>query len=74
MSRVALKYHEWMSMKYTAVIKESGDWWIGWIEEIPGVNCQEASREELLETLRVTLQEALELNRADALEAAGRLW
>ncbi|MCB1037720.1 MAG: type II toxin-antitoxin system HicB family antitoxin [Acidobacteria bacterium] len=63
-----------MSMKYTAVIKESGDWWIGWIEEIPGVNCQEASREELLETLRVTLQEALELNRADALEAAGRLW
>jgi predicted RNase H-like HicB family nuclease len=60
-----------MSMKYTAVIKEEGDWWIGWIEEIPGVNCQEASREELLETLRVTLREALELNRADALDAAG---
>ncbi|HEY4594541.1 MAG TPA: type II toxin-antitoxin system HicB family antitoxin, partial [Thermoanaerobaculia bacterium] len=31
--------------------------------EIPGVNCQEASREELLESLRVTLQEALEFNR-----------
>lgn len=60
-----------MSKQYTAVIKEEGDWWIGWIEEIPGVNCQEASREELLETLRVTLREALELNRADALDAAG---
>lgn len=60
-----------MSMNYTAVIKQEGGWWIGWVEEIPGVNCQEASREELLETLRVTLREALELNRADALDAAG---
>lgn len=60
-----------MSLNFTAVIKEEGDWWIGWIEEIPGVNCQEASRQELLETLRVTLREALEFNRADALGAAG---
>ena len=52
-----------MSQQYTAVIKKEGDWWIGWVEEIPGVNCQEASREELLESLRVTLQEALELER-----------
>ncbi len=49
-----------MQQSYTAVLKQSGDWWIGWIEEVPGVNCQEASREELLETLRVTLREALE--------------
>ncbi len=48
-----------MENYYTAVIKQDGDWWIGWIEEAPGVNCQEASREELLETLRLTLQEAL---------------
>lgn len=51
-----------MENQYTAVIKQDGDWWIGWIEEVSGVNCQEASREELLETLRVTLQEALALN------------
>jgi predicted RNase H-like HicB family nuclease len=57
--------------QYTAVIKQSGPWWIGWIEEVPGVNCQEASKEELLESLRVTLQEALELNRREALQAAG---
>ena len=51
-----------MENQYTAVIKQDGDWWIGWIEAVPGVNCQEASRDHLLETLRVTLQEALALN------------
>ena len=56
---------------YTAVIKKEGDWWIGWIEEVPGVNCQESSREELLDTLKITLREALEFNRQDALSAAG---
>jgi predicted RNase H-like HicB family nuclease len=49
-----------MNQNYTALLKEDAGWWIGWIEEIPGVNCQEASREELLESLRVTLQEALD--------------
>ncbi len=56
--------------EYTAIVQKSGDWWIGWIEEVPGVNCQEATREELLDTLRVTLHEALESNRADARSAA----
>ena len=56
---------------YTAVVKQDGEWWIGWIEEVPGVNCQERTREELLESLRVTLGEALEMNR-DAKEAAGK--
>ncbi|MEK6302527.1 MAG: type II toxin-antitoxin system HicB family antitoxin [Acidobacteriota bacterium] len=56
---------------YTAVVKQDGDWWIGWIEEVPGVNCQEPTREELLESLKITLQEALELNKLDAIAAAG---
>jgi predicted RNase H-like HicB family nuclease len=60
-----------MKDTYTAVVKQSGPWWIGWIEEIPGVNCQERSKEVLLETLKVTLQEALEFNRREAIEAAG---
>jgi hypothetical protein len=59
------------SQTYTAVIKRSGAWWIGWIEEIPGVNCQERTREAVLETLHVTLREALELNRREVLAAAG---
>ena len=51
--------------EYTAIVEQSGDDWIGWVEEVPGVNCQENSRDELLETLRITLAEALELNRGD---------
>lgn len=46
---------------YTAVIKKDELWWIGWIEEIPGVNCQENSYDELIESLKITLTEALEL-------------
>jgi len=57
-------------MKWTAVMKKSGDWWIGWIEEMPGVNCQERTKEELIETLRITLREAIEMNRRDALAIA----
>lgn len=60
-----------MEQSFTAVIKQHGEWWIGWIEEVPGVNCQERTREELLDTLRVTLREALELNRQEARNAAG---
>ena len=60
-----------MNNVYTAVVKQDGDWWIGWIEEVPGVNCQESSRDELLESLKMTLQEALEFNRQDAISAAG---
>ena len=61
-----------MKSQYTAVIKKDGDWWIGWIEEIPGVNCQEKTRNELLKSLRITLKEALEFNRNEALSAAGQ--
>jgi predicted RNase H-like HicB family nuclease len=34
--------------EYTAVMKRDGDWWIGWVEEVPGVNCQEKSLKELM--------------------------
>lgn len=60
-----------MNQSYTAVVKQSGSWWIGWVEEIPGVNCQEHTRAELLESLRVTLVEAVEMNRDEARQAAG---
>lgn len=60
-----------MKNEYTAVIKQDGDWWVGWIEEIPGVNCQEKTLDGLKTTLKITLKEALEFNRDDALTAAG---
>jgi predicted RNase H-like HicB family nuclease len=60
-----------MQQTFTAVVKRDGNAWIGWIEELPGVNCQEDSREELLVSLRDCLAEALEMNRAEARNAAG---
>ena len=55
-----------MAAGYTAVVQQSGEWWIGWVEEIPGVNSQGRTRDELLDNLRDALEEALEMNRADA--------
>ncbi len=59
-----------MAATYTAVIQQHGEWWIGWVEEVPGVNSQGQTRQELLENLRDALEEALEMNRAEARAAA----
>jgi predicted RNase H-like HicB family nuclease len=59
-----------MNATFTAVVKERGDWWIGWIEEVPGVNAQERTKTELLKSLREALVEALEFNREEARRAA----
>ncbi|HLN27526.1 MAG TPA: type II toxin-antitoxin system HicB family antitoxin [Gemmataceae bacterium] len=59
-----------MPATYTAVVQQSGEWWIGWVEEVPGVNSQGQTRDELLENLRDALAEALEMNRAEARAAA----
>ena len=72
--RTSLRILAIMKESFTAVIKQSNNWWIGWIEEISGVNCQEATKEELLESLRITLKEALDFNRYEALEAAGDIY
>jgi hypothetical protein len=47
-----------MRGEYTALLKQDGDWWIGWIEEVPGVSCQERTRDALLASLRLTLRQA----------------
>jgi predicted RNase H-like HicB family nuclease len=59
-----------MKKEFTAVIKQDSGWWIGWIEEIPGVNSQGKTKLELMKNLRSALSEALEFNRDDALKAA----
>jgi len=59
-----------MKQKYTAVIKKNEGWWIGWIEEISGVNSQGKTRRELVKNLRSALKEALAMNREDARSAA----
>ncbi len=55
---------------FSAVIQPDGAFWIGWIEEIPGVNSEGETKEELLENLHSALEEILEMNRKEALAAA----
>ncbi len=59
-----------MESSYTAIVKQDGDWWIGWVEEVPGVNAQERTKEELFISLKEALKDILELNREDARKAA----
>jgi predicted RNase H-like HicB family nuclease len=46
-------------VEYRAIIKKTGDWWIGWLVDLPGVNAQEKTKEELIESLRIGTQEML---------------
>ncbi len=57
---------------YNAVIRKDRGWWIGWVEEIPGVNSQGKTRAELLKNLGSALREAIEMNREDARAQAGQ--
>ena len=56
-----------MPQTYTAVIQKDEGWWIGWIQEIPGVNGQERTKDELLVSLKSGLEDILELNREEAI-------
>ncbi len=50
---------------FTAIVKKDGEWWIGWIEEVPGVNAQEKTKDELLVSLKEALRDILELRREE---------
>ena len=55
------KFRLWgKRMKYRAVIKKVDNWWIGWLIDLPGVNAQERTKSELLESLKIGAQEMLE--------------
>ncbi len=59
-----------MKNEFTAIIKKEGDWWIGWVEEIPGANAQEKTKEALLASLQEVVRDILELRREDARKQA----
>ncbi|NCW27782.1 MAG: type II toxin-antitoxin system HicB family antitoxin [Verrucomicrobia bacterium] len=59
-----------MASNYTAIVKKDGDWWVGWIEEVPGVNAQEKTKPKLMASLKEVLAEALEFNRDEARKLA----
>ncbi|HRX03177.1 MAG: type II toxin-antitoxin system HicB family antitoxin [Anaerolineae bacterium] len=48
-------------MQYRAVVKQCDGWWIGWLLDLPGVNAQEKTREEVIESLRIGAAEMLAL-------------
>ena len=50
-----------MKAEFTAIIQKDGDWWIGWVEEIPGANAQERTRDELIVSLREAAKDVLDL-------------
>nr|VFJ47693.1 MAG: hypothetical protein BECKDK2373C_GA0170839_10197 [Candidatus Kentron sp. DK]VFJ51243.1 MAG: hypothetical protein BECKDK2373B_GA0170837_103230 [Candidatus Kentron sp. DK] len=51
-----------MKPEFTAIVQKEGDWWLGWVEEIPGANAQERSKGELLVSLREAVHDIIELN------------
>jgi predicted RNase H-like HicB family nuclease len=46
-------------MEFRAVIKKSDNWWIGWLVDVPGVNAQEKTREQLIESLKICAEDML---------------
>jgi predicted RNase H-like HicB family nuclease len=59
--------------KFTGIFEQEGDWWIAYVEEIPGVNTQGSTIEEARENLKEAVKLIIEANRELARrETAGR--
>lgn len=52
-----------MTREFTAIYKKSGNWFLAWVEEIPGVNTQGRTLKEAKENLKEALYLILEANR-----------
>ena len=48
---------------FTAVFEQDGKWWIGYVEELPGVNTQGETLEEARENLKEAVFLVIEANR-----------
>lgn len=48
---------------YTALFEQDGEWWIGYVEELPGANTQGATLEEASENLTEAVQMLLNVNQ-----------
>ena len=53
---------------YTAYIAKEDGWWIGWVQGVRGVNCQERTKAELLHALKLAVPEMLALNSEEFID------
>ncbi|MBF0317590.1 MAG: type II toxin-antitoxin system HicB family antitoxin [Nitrospirae bacterium] len=49
--------------KFTAIFERDGDYWIGYVEELPGANTQGLTLDEARENLREAVSMVIEANR-----------
>lgn len=49
--------------KFTAIFEQDGEWWIGYVEELPGANTQGKTLEEVRENLKEAVRLVIEANR-----------
>lgn len=49
--------------KFTAVFEQQGEWWIGYVEELPGANTQGRTLKEARENLKEAVRLIIEANR-----------
>lgn len=52
-----------MNHTFTAVYLKQGKWYLGWVEEVPGVNTQGKTLKETKENLKEALEMILDVNR-----------
>ena len=48
---------------FTAVYKKDGDWWVGYVEELPGTHTQGRTLDEARENLKEATRLIIEANR-----------
>ena len=48
---------------FTAVYKKDGDWWVGYVEELPGAHTQGSTLDEARENLKEATRLIIEANR-----------
>ena len=52
-----------MANTFTAVFERDGDWWVAYVEELPGAHTQGATLEEARENLKEAVELIIEANR-----------
>ena len=55
-------------MNLTAIFEQVGEWWLGYVEELPGANTQGKTLDEARENLREAVQLIIDVNRELLLE------